>query len=139
MILSRHNTKIVGKLKKNKGQSLVEMAFILPIILLVVMGIVEFGRIFNTYLVLTNASREGARVASVGGTDTDVMNSILNVTPTLDPMSLSITIDPLEANRSRGLPATVTTNYNIELICPIVNVILPNPFPLTSQTVMRIE
>lgn len=139
MILSRHCTKIVGKLKKNKGQSLVEMAFILPIILLVVMGIVEFGRIFNTYLVLTNASREGARVASVGGTDTDVMNSVLNVTPTLDPMSLSITIDPLEANRSRGLPVTVTTNYNLELICPIVNVLLPNPFPLTSQTVMRIE
>ncbi len=115
------------------------MAFVLPVIILVLMGIVEFGRIFNTYLVLTNASREGSRVAAVGGADLDVMNSILNVTPTLNQPSLTITVNPGETDRSRGLPVTVTVNYNLQLICPVVNVILPNPFPLTSQTTMRIE
>ena len=131
--------KIGEKFKKSKGQAIVEMAFILPILLLILMGIIEFGRIFNTYLLLTNASREGARVASVGGMDSDVINSIGNVTPTLNQTSLKITIDPLEGARSRGLPVTVTTTYNVQLICPIVNVILPNPFPLASQTTMRTE
>ncbi len=126
-------------IKKTRGQALVEMAFVLPVIILVLMGIVEFGRIFNAYLVLTNASREGARVAAVGGADLDVMNSILNVTPTLNQPSLSITVNPIETERSRGLPVTVTVNYNLQLICPVVNVILPNPFPLASQTTMRIE
>ncbi|MEQ8198647.1 MAG: TadE family protein, partial [Clostridiaceae bacterium] len=39
---------------------MVETALVLPIIILIVFGIIEFGRILNTYIVLTNASREGA-------------------------------------------------------------------------------
>lgn len=124
---------------KNRGQTIVEMAFILPIILLLIMGIVEFGRIFNTYLVLTNASREGARVASVGGTDLDIINSVSNATPTINQSHMTITIDPLETERSRGLPVSVTVQYNLELICPIINVILPDPFSISTKTVMRTE
>lgn len=127
------------KFIKNKGQTLVEMALVLPIILFVLMGIVEFGRIFNTYLLLTNASREGVRVAAVGGTDADAENSVRNTTVVLNQALLHIAIDPDETERSRGLPVTVTVSYNLELICPLVNVVLPNPFPLSSQTTMRTE
>ena len=139
MLHFSHELKLSNFLRRNKGQALVEFAFVLPIILLVLMGIIEFGRIFNTYLVLTNASREGARVAAVGGADLDVTNSVRNVTPTLNQASLNITINPIEISRTRGLPVTVTTTYNLPLICPLVDVVLPNPFPLTSQTTMRIE
>ena len=139
MLHFSYELKLNDFLRRNKGQALVEFAFVLPIILLVLMGIIEFGRIFNTYLVLTNASREGARVAAVGGADLDIMNSVRNVTPTLDQASLNITINPIETSRTRGLPVTVITTYNLPLICPLVNVVLPNPFPLTSQTTMRIE
>ena len=127
------------KLGEIQGQALVEMAFVLPIMLLVLMGIFEFGSIFNTYLILTNASREGARVASVGGSDADVINSIHNATNILDPTKLIITIDPTEDNRSRGLPISVNATYNLKIISPIIDNIIPNPLPISSQTVMRTE
>ena len=127
------------KLGEIQGQALVETAFVLPIMLLVLMGIFEFGSIFNTYLILTNASREGARVASVGGSDADVINSIHNATNILDPTKLIITIDPTEDNRSRGLPISVNATYNLKIISPIIDTIIPNPLPISSQTVMRTE
>ena len=46
-----------------KGAALIEAAFTLPIMLLVCVGILEFGRAYQTWQVVTNASREGARVA----------------------------------------------------------------------------
>ena len=49
--------------RQEKGAALVETAFVLPIMLLVCVGILEFGRAYQTWQVLTNASREGARVA----------------------------------------------------------------------------
>ncbi len=45
------------------GAALIETAFVLPIMLLVCVGILEFGRAYQTWQVVTNASREGARVA----------------------------------------------------------------------------
>lgn len=48
-----------------RGQALVEFALILPVLLVIIMGILEFGRAWNMKQVLTDASREGARVAVV--------------------------------------------------------------------------
>ncbi len=61
---------IKGK-KRTKGQGIVEFAIVLPILLLVVFGLIEFGRLLFFYTVVNNASREGARygiaVGEVGG------------------------------------------------------------------------
>lgn len=70
-------------LKNEKGQSLVEFAIILPILLLVVMAILEFGMMLNNYLTIQNAAREGARVGIAGGTDTQIQNDILATSPSL--------------------------------------------------------
>jgi len=52
---------MVKKKDKSRGQSMVELALILPIVLLVVLGIIEFGRAFFIYTVVSGAAREGAR------------------------------------------------------------------------------
>jgi Flp pilus assembly protein TadG len=49
--------------RREDGAALVETAFVLPIMLLVSVGIFEFGRAYQTWQVITNATREGARVA----------------------------------------------------------------------------
>ena len=49
--------------RKQRGAALVESAMVLPILLLISAGIFEFGRAYQTWQVLTNAAREGARVA----------------------------------------------------------------------------
>lgn len=49
--------------KNERGTALLEAAMTLPILLLIAVGIFEFGRAYQTWQVLTNAAREGARVS----------------------------------------------------------------------------
>ena len=59
--------------RSEDGAQLVEFALVLPLLLLVVLGIAEFGFMFQRYEVVTNAAREGARLAVLPGyTDADV-------------------------------------------------------------------
>ena len=55
-------------IKNQRGAALLETAITLPLILLVSVAIFEFGRAYQTWQVLTNAAREGARVAIINGT-----------------------------------------------------------------------
>jgi len=66
-----------GLLRCEKGAQLVEFALVLPLLLLVVLAIAEFGFMFQRYEVLTNAAREGARIAVLPGyTDADVQQRV---------------------------------------------------------------
>ena len=65
--------------KNQRGNALIEFALVIPILLLLVMGIIEFGYIFNGYIILTGAAREGARVAVVGKTD-EISEKVINHT-----------------------------------------------------------
>jgi Flp pilus assembly protein TadG len=49
-----------------RGQAIIEMALTLPLLLVIVMGIFDFGFMFQRYEVVTNAAREGARVGVLG-------------------------------------------------------------------------
>ena len=52
--------------KRSRGQSMVEFALTLPVLLLKIMGIVEFARIMHAFLAVQNAARFAARYASSG-------------------------------------------------------------------------
>jgi Flp pilus assembly protein TadG len=53
------------QLRNNRGQALVEFALLLPLVMLILIGIVEFGRAWQAKQTLTDAAREGARIAAV--------------------------------------------------------------------------
>lgn len=130
------------KLRKNQqGQSMVELALILPIIIIILFGILEFGRIFHSYIIITNAAREGARVAVVGKPDSEITARIREAAP-LPQADTKLHITKLEPNqtaRTPGLPLTVEVTYDIDLVTPLFSDILPNPMTLTAQATMRIE
>jgi Flp pilus assembly protein TadG len=63
------------RLAGERGNALIETALTLPLVLLVSVSIFEFGRAFQTWQVLTNAAREGARVAVLPGTTTGDVQS----------------------------------------------------------------
>jgi Flp pilus assembly protein TadG len=69
---------LLNRRRSERGAVLVEAAIALPLLLLVVMGIVDFGRLFQRYEVLTNAAREGARIAvlPVGYSDAQVQQRV---------------------------------------------------------------
>ena len=58
-------------LRSSRGANAVEFALIAPVFILILMGIIDFGRIFNAYITITHAAREGARWAAVCETCTD--------------------------------------------------------------------
>ena len=65
------------RLRNQKGAALLETAITLPLVLLVCVSIFEFGRAYQTWQVLTNAAREGARVAVLSeSTDADVTSAV---------------------------------------------------------------
>lgn len=69
--------KEVQALQQRKGQTLVEFAISLPIILILMFGIIEFGRIFQAWISIQNAARTAARYASTGRYENAYDNFIL--------------------------------------------------------------
>ncbi|WP_105617248.1 TadE/TadG family type IV pilus assembly protein [Vallitalea okinawensis] len=131
--------KIITPLKNEKGQSLVEFAIILPLVLIIILGIIEFGIMFNAYLTITSASREGARLGAVGGSDSEIESLISSITPQLNADKLVVTITPSEGARDRGDSITVTASYDYQVLIPLLGDIISNLVDLTAQTVMRVE
>ncbi len=129
-----------GSFRKNKGQSIVEAALVLPVILLLLTGIIDFGLLFNNYLIVSNASREGARAAAIGSTDAQIRTVVNNDTSSLDPAKLTLTIAPNESTgRRSGDAVTVTVQYQYSMITPVIAAIIPGPINLNTSTTMRCE
>ena len=126
-------------IKNQKGQSLVEFAIILPILLLLILGIAEFGIMLNSYLTIQNVAREGARFGITGGSDTEIIALIKATSPNLTAADMSITITPSEANRKSGDTMQVKVTYSYHVIVPIISSLVGNVIALNAQTSMRIE
>lgn len=125
--------------RNEKGQSLVEFALVIPLLLLILMAIIEFGFLFNSYLVISNASREGARLASLGGSDYSVEERVKLVSSNLDELNLTVTISPNELNRGRGDMVQILVEYDYQLLSPIISKVLSPLINLESETFMRVE
>jgi Flp pilus assembly protein TadG len=127
--------------KRQQGQTLVEFALVMPILILILFGILEFGRIFFSYIVITNAAREGARAGAVGKPDAEIITTVFDASPLPQrDTKLQVTkVDPGQGYRTPGIPLTVEVSYNVDLITPLFAEILPNPMTLKTQAVMRVE
>ncbi len=88
---------------------------------------------------IENASRDGARYGSVWSSDTEIKQVIADKTISLEPANLTVNIAPSSNNRQRGEKIEVGINYQVPLWAPVWGQILPNPFPISAKTVMRIE
>lgn len=125
--------------RDSRGQAIVEMALVLPIFILLVMGIIDFGRLYNAQISITHASREGARQAAVGTLDSQVTTLVKGAATGLDPAKITIAILPAPSGRRKGDPITVSVTYRLELITPIIGTMLGGTRDLTASTMMRME
>lgn len=135
------------------GQSLVEFAIVLPILLALVIGIFEFGRAWNVHQVLTNAAREGARMAVVAngisaGSEEGVRGAVNAYMDNAALSSTGRTITITGFNSGTGNPVTVRVQYAYEFqfLGPIVGFLgdgagdgVPGAITLSSSAVMRNE
>jgi Flp pilus assembly protein TadG len=120
-----------------RGQSVIEFALVLPILLLVVFGITEFGRAFWTLNVLTQAAREGVRVAAVGGNQAAVLTRVDEVLNAAGVTRTGFTLTgPNPSDPDQKVIVTVTSTFEV-----LSKSVLPftGTFPLTGTSVMRFE
>lgn len=129
------------------GQAAVEFALILPVFLLLIAGVIEFGRGFYTYSLLLQAVQEGARFGAVLGNyknDTAIVNRVAQISPggAADTVTVSATQSATNntvvaaANRTRGNILTVNATTRYSAIIPFFPV---GSFTMSGRASMVIE
>lgn len=122
-------------IKKDEGVSAVEFAIILPILLLLLIGIIEFGWLLNGYITITGGAREGARLAVLGKNDSEIETAVKEHT-----VDLMLSGD-LRINTSRDIPGeetVVTVSGDLPLLVGFFN-FLGDPFTISADATMRQE
>ena len=145
-------TRMRRLLAAEQGTALLETAMTLPLLLIVSVGIFEFGRAFQTQQVLTNAAREGARLAVMpGATDAAVKARVQSyLTSGQLPNTPGIVLNPTSTvSLGGGATAnsslvTVTYPFQFMVLQPVARLVLPSStlggaFTLTATAEMRNE
>ncbi|MGE3510103.1 MAG: TadE/TadG family type IV pilus assembly protein [Vicinamibacterales bacterium] len=137
-----------------RGAALLETAIALPLVLLVSVGIFEFGRAFQTWQVITNAAREGARIAVLpNSTDGGVQSRVtayLAAGQLANAATASVNVDRTAVIDLGGTSATasiVTVQYPFDFIVlnPVVRLVVGGstlgaaPITMTTSAQMRNE
>jgi len=107
---------------RRRGQSMVETALVLPVIVLLLTGMVDFGRAFYHNVVLASAVREGARIASDSKASTsDITTAVSAAAPS--GLLTCCTVTPSGTRRS-GDTVVVTATYAMPLVAPGMSALL---------------
>lgn len=120
------------------------MAVVLPVLLLIFCGIVDFGWIMGNQIIAENGSREGARLGSVVATQSDyqtqISTRVMNITPDYSHVGLHIdTTLTNESDPSKG-DVEVKITYTFRLLTPMAQTILGGEtYTVTSVCIMKVE
>lgn len=125
--------------RDERGQSLVETALILPVLLLILVGILDFGRMMYSYTHLHMAAQETVRVGSLGESDTKIIAFAKDYVQLKEIDQLKINISPGEANRESGEYLTVKLEYPFHFFTPFVSSLFPSALSIKAESTIRVE
>jgi Flp pilus assembly protein TadG len=127
-------------LREQRGQTMVEFALVLPLLCMILLGIVQFGIVFNDYLSLTDGVRAGARKAVVSrqlAQPDEVAKAAVRASAVdLDSSKLKIDVKA-SPGWDRGADVTVTASYPYEI--SLLGLVVFKNGELTSSTTERLE
>jgi len=131
------------KQARDRGAAAIEFALLFPLLMLIVFGIIDFGRALNAQITLTQAAREGARLDALG--EPNVVSQTQAAATGLSPVSVSVTACPPGA--APTVNAVVDVTYTFEFVTPIGVIAglvggsggLGSPVTLTATGVMPCE
>jgi Flp pilus assembly protein TadG len=128
-------------LRSERGAELLEFALVLPILLLVLAGILDMGFLFKNFEVVTNAAREGARMASLPGwVETDVVTRVnrylaaggLQGPATTTIENVVIVTDAVTGRSITGIKVTVAYPHTFMILGPITRLLQGTAVPNTT-------
>jgi len=125
----------------------VEFALVLPIFLLVLFAIVDFGMAFHAWLTVTNSAREGARLGSVHATSAEIEQRVRTTADTLEQANLAVTVTNAEDQGGQpGESVVVDVSYSYSLMTPLADLlnlvsggVIADTLTLDSAADMRLE
>jgi Flp pilus assembly protein TadG len=125
--------------RRSRGQAMVEFTLILPLLMLLILGIYQFGQTYADYIQVTNAARDGGRKALVSRGDVtgvaDAVTAAKNATWWLDKTQIVVTVTPGQPwAQGQTVNVTVTYPYSINLVGLVVA-----SGTLKSTTTVRME
>ncbi len=133
--------------KLEKGQSLVELTISLVFLIILLIGVVDFGLAFFSWVAIRDASQEGAVYGAVhpvgadGSLNPDIETRIRNVSTTPVRMSdtsrVHVTITPGDPP-CPGMPIDVIVEYDYKTITPFVSTFAGQNFKLRARTINTI-
>lgn len=128
-----------------KGQALVEFTFLVPIFLILVFAIVDFGMGFHAWISITNGAREGARLGAVLATEQDIEDRVYE-SVTLPNEGTNMAVSVTNAQGQPGESVVVEVDYEYELITPLAGLVqfltgdaIGQTLNLNSTADMRLE
>lgn len=129
-----------------RGGVAAEFALLLPVLLTILFGIIEFGMIMYGREIVTNASREGARAGIVQGppkrTGSEIKTIANNYLTGTGINPSDVTFTTAGEGLTNPNTLTVTGTYRYNFLIPYIPAVIPgipNPLIITTQTVMRHE
>ena len=130
-------------IRRERAQGLVEFALVVPILLILAMGVVDFGWGLRAYLTVTNSAREGARLGITCATDDAIKAQVASYSNgLLKTSNVTVITNPCKNGGKTGDPLTVKVTYDYKYITPLGSLMsLSNKSTLTmtSTTTMRAE
>ncbi len=131
--------------KGEKGQALVEFALLVPIFLILLFAIVDFGMGFYSWITVTNSAREGARLGAVAATEQQIIDRVRD-TASLINEDTNMSVDVQGAQGQPGQSVVVMVDYDYDLITPLASLvaflsgdIIGPTLTLSSTAEMRLE
>lgn len=145
--------RLIARARRQDGAVLIEAAFTLPIMLFVCIGILEFGRAYQAWQIVTNASREGARVAVLPGTSdaavTDRVRTYLQAGALDQAAKAGVVITrnttvSLGTSTASASRVTVAYPFQFMVLQPVAQLVVKNStageaFTMSASTTMRNE
>ena len=104
--------------RRERGATAVEFALLLPVLLLLLFGIIDFGRALNAQITLTQAAREGARLAALGQSSSTVQTRTQAAATGLSPVTVTVTTS-CPVNAGAGVDAVVSLSYAFSFVTPV--------------------
>lgn len=120
------------------GQAAVELALVLPVLVLLLLGLVQVGSVLSSYLTLQIAASEGARVAITGAQDSAIVKRVDNVAADINPNDLTVTVSPSPPRKS-GSDVTVAVTYQDPIIFGELASLWGTAIPMTAAVTMKME
>ncbi|MBT2552939.1 TadE/TadG family type IV pilus assembly protein [Arthrobacter sp. ISL-5] len=114
-----------------RGAVAVEFALLAPVLVMLLLGIMEFGRAYNAQASLTNAAREGVRVMAINNSQSDARTAAKNAAGPLNPPLADGNVTFGAASCVVGSQMTVTISYSLSTMTGIAG-----PFAMTGKGTM---